>query len=470
MKSLNLAKSIALASFAFAGQAFALAPTVIPDVVVNLSGASAQQLTMGHILTNFCSGDLDTYLDRPATGSAGSAWRSYFCTMNASAPAALQGKRVLFNTRAKGGSVWGVVPVGKNWNVEYMNIAYNGGSHCTVNAGTGNYECTFTNRSTAIVNGECPLDTANYTAANRETQCAKSDGGVSDLEPAMFVDSNLPSGWTALTGTELAGLTVNSEYGVIFGISVTDDVYAALQTLQGLAPTDVPSLTKAQIAGILKGEIKTWKQLDSALTGISTSAANGYMSVCRRVNGSGTQAAQNAYFFNNPCASGFGVSEGMIAAAASSATYRVVENSSSGNVVDCMNRSFNGGLNASAPTLRYGGIGFGAIERQPGATDRWKYIKIDGVEPTVDQTITTDYDHVYEQTLQWRSTLSGDKLAALQMVLTASGDPAVLNAAGVTGVVALQANGNDWNDPADYPTTRGTRGGNSCASFKASKF
>ena len=56
------------------------------------------------------------------------------------------------------------------------------------------------------------------------------------------------------------------------------------------------------------------------------------------------------------------------------------------------------------------------------------------------------------------------------MVLTASGDPAVFNAAGVTGVVALQANGNDWNDPADYPTTRGTRGGNSCASFKASKF
>lgn len=470
MKTSNLAKAIALASFAFAGQAFALAPTVVPDVVVNISGASAQQLTLGALLTNFCAGDLDTYFDRPASGSAGSAWRSYFCTMNASAPAALQGKRILFNNRSKGGSVWGVVPVGKGQNVEYMNIAYNGGSHCTINAGTGNYECTYTSRTTALVNGECPLDTADYTAQNRETMCVKSDGGVSDVEPAMFVGNNLPTGWTALTGTELAGLSVNSEYGVIFGISVTNDVYAALQSLQGLAADQVPSLTKAQIAGILKGDIRTWKQLDPALNGISSSATGGYMSVCRRVNGSGTQAAQNAYFFNNPCASGFGVTEGMVGAAASSATYRVVENSSSGNVVDCMNRSFNSGLYASAPTLRYGGIGFGAIERQPAETDRWKYIKIGGVEPTVANVVTTDYDHVYEQTLQWLSTLSGDKLTALQMVLTASGDPAVFSAAGVAGVVALQVNGNDWNDPADEPTTRGSRGGNSCAAFKASRY
>lgn len=470
MKISNIAKAVAAASFAFAGQAFALAPTVTPDLVVNISGASAQQVTLGHLLTNFCAGDLDTYFDRPASGTAGSAYRSYFCTMNNAAPAALQGKRVLFNTRSRGGSVWGVVPVGKGWNVEYMNIGYNGGSHCAINASTHNYECTYVNRTTALVNGECPQDGADYSVANRETLCARSDGGVSDVEPAMFVDSNLPTGWNALTSAELAGLTVNSEYGVIFGISVTDDVYAALQLAQGLAASEVPSLTKSQIAGILRGDIRTWRQLDANLAGISTSSATGYMSVCRRVNGSGTQASQNAYFFNTPCASAAGVADAMVAAGASGTTYRVVENSSSGNVVDCMNRSFSGGLNTSAPTLRYGGIGFGAIERQPGASDHWKYVKIDGVEPTVDNTISTAYDHVYEQTIQWQSSLSGDKLAALQMVLTASGDPAVLTGAGVTGVVALQANGNDWNDPADYPTTRGTRGGNSCSSFRASRY
>jgi hypothetical protein len=390
--------------------------------------------------------------------------------MNSSAPAALVGKRVLFNTRSRGGSVWGVVPVGKNWNVEYMNIAYNGGSHCTVNAGTGNYECTYTTRSTAVTNGECPLDGADYSAGNRETMCVRSDAGVSDVEPAMFVGNNLPSGWTALSATELASLTVNSEYGVAFGIAVTDDVYASLQLQQGLAANEVPSLTKSEIAGILRGDIRGWRQLDANLGGISSVPNSAFMSVCRRANGSGTQASQNAYFFNAPCASAVGVADTMIAAAATSATYRVVENSSTGNVVDCLNRSFNGGLNTTSPTLRYGGIGFMALERQPSATDRWKFIKIGGVEPTIDNVVSTAYDHVFEQTIQWQSSLSGDKLAAAQMVLTASGDPAVLNGAGVTGVVALQANGNDWNDPADYPTTRGTRGGNSCAAFRASRF
>lgn len=466
MKTSNLTKAVALASFAFAGQALALAPTVTPDLTINISGASAQQLTMGHILTEFCAGDLDTYLDKPATGSAGSAYRSYFCTMNATAPAAIAGKKVLFNTRAKGGSVWGVVPLGKNWNVQYLNIGYNGGAHCTSSV-AGTYQCTIANASTAVSGGECPKDSVDYSAQDRETKCVKSDAGVSDLEPSMFVDTNLPSGWNALTAAELGALTVNSEYGVIFGIAVTNDVYAALQTLQGLSASDVPSLTKAQITGILKGNIKSWKELDSALTGISSSATGGLMSVCRRANGSGTQAAQNAYFFNTPCASSFGVTDGMVTAN-NSATYKVIENSSAGNVSDCLNNSADGKLAGS--TLKFGGIGFMAIEKQPAVTDKWKYIKIDGVEPTVDNTISTAYDHVYEQTLQWPTSVSGDKLAALQMLLQASGDPAILNAAGVSGVVALQANGNDWNLAADYPTTRGTRGGNSCAAFKASKF
>lgn len=475
MKTSNLTKAVALASFAFAGQAFALAPTVTPDVVVNISGASAQQLTMGNILTSFCNADLHTYLDKPASGSAGSAYRSYFCTMNGDAPASIAGKKVLFNTRAKGGSVWGVVPVGKNWNVQYLNIAYNGGSHCTATT-ADTYECTYTSPSTALASGECPRDSADYSAQDRETMCAKSDGGVSDLEPAMFVDTNLPSGWNALTGTELAGLTVKSQYGVIFGVAVTNDVYAALQNRQGLLPTEVPSLTKAELAAIFSGKIKSWKELDNALTSspnkeaapISGSPTVGLMSVCRRVNGSGTQAAQNAFFFNMPCAGGFGVADTMVAGPATTTTYRVVENSSAGNVDDCLNNSVDGKLSGS--TLKFGGIGFMAIERLPSGTDKWKYIKIDGIEATVDNTISTAYDHVYEQTLQWPTSVSGEKLDALEMLLAASGDPAVLNASGVTGVVALQANGNDWNLAADYPTTRGSRGGNSCSAFKASKF
>ncbi|HEX4975284.1 MAG TPA: hypothetical protein VFV48_05305, partial [Pseudomonadales bacterium] len=440
MKTSNLTKAVALASFAFAGQAFALAPTVTPDLVVNISGASAQQLTMGHILKKFCNNDLDTYLDKPTTGSAGSAYRSYFCTISSdpliNAPANLVGKKVLFNTRAKGGSVWGVVPLGRGWNVQYLNIGYNGGSHCSLTA-TNTYECTYTSPSTALLSdGECPKDSVDYSAQDRQTKCVRSDAGVSDVEPAMFVNSNLPAGWSALTASELGGLAVSSEYGVVFGVAVTNDVYAALQNMQGLSGTQVPSLTKAQITGILTGGIKSWKELDTFLTTapastsypISSSATSGFMSVCRRANGSGTQAAQNAFFLNAPCASGFGVNASMVTASASSSTYKVLENSSAGAVGDCLNKSVTAGALVGSGTAKFGGIGLMAIEKQPTASDKWKYIKIDGVEPTVDNAISTAYNNVFEQTLQWPSTTSGDTLEALQMLLQASGDPAILNA------------------------------------------
>ena len=483
MKLNKIAAAVGLIAAApFAGQVMALTPAVTPDHTINISGASAQQKTLGALLSSFCTtGSLHTYLD----GTKGKSWRSYFCTLdaaNANVPATLAGKNVLFNNRAKGGSVWGVVPVARNWEVEYMNI-FNG--NCTVNATKpAEYNCGVINRAQhdAVALGaaeECHdfLGSA-FTAA--DTMCVKSEGGVSDVEPAMFVGPNLPAGWAELSSAEQAGLTVNSEYAVIFGLHVTNDIYNDLQTAQiasGELPntcvvsthTDEcrPSMTKPQVSSILSGDLKNFKAVDPALLNVGVNGL-GFMNVCRRVVGSGTQAAANAYWMENICRNGPNGGFKNMVTAATGPTYEVTENSSSGNLVSCMQDSFDGAIKG----YPMGAVGFNAIEKQPtsskylnaaGGPGDWDYVKINGIDPTVANAITGEYDYWYEQTIQWLSTLTGPQLDALNMVKNASGDPAVMTAAGLNGVAALPSNGWDWQNAAHAPTMRGSRANNSCA-------
>jgi len=478
-----------IAAAPFAGQVMALTPAVTPDYTINISGASAQQKTLGALLASFCTtGSLHTYLD----GTKGKSWRSYFCTLdatNANVPASLAGKNVLFNNRAKGGSVWGVVPVARDWEVEYMNI-FNG--NCTVNTSKPTeYNCSVANRArhNTVVLGageECHdfLGSA-FTAA--DTQCVKSQGGVSDVEPAMFVAPNLPAGWAELSSTEQAGLTVNSEYAVIFGLHVTNDIYESLQTAQiasgnlpntcvvGDHATDTcrPSMSKTQVSSILSGDLKNFKQVDPDLVNVGVNGL-GFMNVCRRVVGSGTQAAANAYWMENMCRTGPNGGAKSMVEAIDGATYVVTENSSSGSLISCMQDAFDG-VTKGYPM---GAIGFNAIEKQPtsskylnaaGGPGDWDYVKINGIDPTVANAISGEYDYWYEQTIQWLGTLTGAQLDALNMVKNASGDPAVMTAAGLNGVAALPTNVDatganwDWQNPAHFPTMRGSRGNNSCS-------
>ncbi len=493
------------------GQSFALDPTNTPQVTVNISGASAQQKTLGALLASFCTdGSLATYLDDPEVvgASKGKKWRSYFCKMKSAAPVpdTLFGQKVLFNNRSKGGSIWGVVPVGRVWDVEYLNVFrtgtnYLGSFDCSLNStdvdGNQTFHCgwgTAGDRPSDLsVAGECktPAEGVTTDTTNKVTDCLKSHGGVSDVEPQMFIADNVPASFSggSLDSTESAKLAVASEYGVIFGISVTHDVYEDLQVAQGLSavldlvdPAKRPSMTKRAIASILRGTFKDWRLVDQTAhgrTGAKAGGGFGIMGVCRRGNGSGTQAAQNAFFMENPCRQGGLGGSLSMATKINTGAYVVVENSSSGDVIDCQNDAFNG----VAPfVVTTGAIGFNAIEKQPGAADKWAFISIDGVAPTVANAISGAYPHWFEQTIQWvKPTASGpfdgqvipqpladgvndtEELAALTMVRDASGNPTIINSVPLNGVAALSTNGHTWDDPLDFPTMRGFRGNNSCS-------
>ena len=68
--------------------------------------------------------------------------------------------------------------------------------------------------------------------------------------------------------------------------------------------------------------------------------------------------------------------------AQSYSTYKVVDNSATGDMKACLNTAATG-------TTKFG-RGFLAVENQPTASDSWKYL-IDGVEPTVANAVTSAY-------------------------------------------------------------------------------
>lgn len=416
LKPLTAACALALAGVS--GQALALGPGVTPDVQLFISGSSAQQKSLGALFGSFCkSGTLDTYFDN----GGGKQFRAYFCTFdgaNPRVPASLAGKNVLIHNRAKGGSAFGVLPVARAQAIDSMQVS---AANCT---------------STGAATWSCDISAGKLVPR-------VPDGGVSDVEPAMFVPPNVPPGGTAVTGADLANLTVGSELAVVFGVVVSNN-------------TPVSNLSRSQVASIFSGTYRDWHQVDPAIP------AGTPIQVCRRVPGSGTQAGAQAFFLNSPCSKTGAVDFVTSALSDPVSGYTVSELPSTGDLLTCVNNAAAAGKMA---------IGISGIEKQPGPTDAYKYVSIDGIAPTVQDAATGKYDYWFEQAIQWRSTTvggipapSGAQLDLLNLIKSASGDPAVITSAGIDGVAALPTNGFAPTIPftATNPVMQGSRFSNSC--------
>ena len=413
MKLNKLAIACGLAVAAISSQAMAHGPAVTPDLQVFISGASAQQNTLGKIVEGMMTaGTIDVYYD---TASNGKDYRAYFGTVSGTGTA-LDGKKVLIHNRAKGGSFQGVGPVARAQAITRM----------AVDAG-----CSATGAA---------FPAATYKCTN--TVNAIPDAGVSDVEPAMFRDNNLPAGELALNDTEMARLTVSSQNAVVMGIAVTDNF-------------PLTSLSRSQITSILSGAYRTWDQVNPTLP------AQG-ITVERRAPGSGTQASANAFFGGNPCVPAGAIPLAGAADSDPATGYTVVENGSTGNVKSA--------LTALAVAGKMG-IGLVSLENVPVAgTDKWHHIAIDGVAATEQNAWNGKYDYFVEQTFQYRNAAVGAvpapsvlAQAFLDTFSTRSGDQAVLS--GLTGAAALPTLATPVLDVAGNVTNgvmKGTKLGNTC--------
>lgn len=351
---MQLKKSVALCALALAGlagqaHAAALTPAqkaVIDDANTNnrilfISGASAVQKGFTAIISTLIPGSKTFYTDKNGKDSSGNAnthnYEAVAGTLDSTVGGAWAGKNVIIVYRVAGGSVFGVNPVARNEAIESLNVS----------------STTCNDASYAAADGSAANDKAFQCAKNTRVP----DAGVSDVAPALFkqplnTEGEIPN--AELNAAELAEFgdtTYNKPiYALAFGVPVTKNLSTALN--------------KSAIASIMAGNVGTWNQVDAALPADD-------IVVCRRVPGSGTQAVENMYFGHFPCGTSNTPADRMASSAFDpTATWTwtdangkvhsgtgkytidpnsptgglvVIENSSSGNVKECLSAAVSGG-------------------------------------------------------------------------------------------------------------------------------
>jgi hypothetical protein len=240
------------------------------------------------------------------------------------------GDDVIIINRAKGGSVFGVNPVARNEKIESLNISAAG---CTTGAGTSAspYVCALTTDATGAA-----------TPGNTDDDFISPDAGVSDVAPNLF-DGNFNTegepGVPGLSATELALLTPTPIYTLAFGVPMSDNL-------------PLFNINKSALSAVMAGNVGTWNVVNSSLPADD-------VLICRRVNGSGSQAVANLYYGNYPCDTGArantpadrgagsawnGVDKFLVEGATGATN--VVENSTSGDVRSCLNNAFDASAKA----------------------------------------------------------------------------------------------------------------------------
>jgi hypothetical protein len=405
------AVAMAVASALGASSAFALPTNAAIDVQVIQMGSSAVFLPIRQVWADYCvAGTLTQYLSNDAAPAvAGSSYQDFSCTLSTKAPipAALQGLNLLYLERETGGSVFGVNPVATSTPENYMNL-----SGCPSLA-SGTSLCTFTGTSLTS---------------------AIPDVGISDVEPKLFIPPNLPTTFpNALTTAQLGNLHIDPLLQQTFAVGVGSGV-------SGI----VKNISSSQVASLMTGGVTDWHTINQGI------AAGTLATVCLRTAGSGTQAAANALFLNNPCSP--------TGAKPLGAKPNIIFNSSTGAVLGCLDSHPNS-------------VGIFSLADGPGAADTFSVVSVDNVAASAANSAIGAYHYFVESTLQFRnSTPAGNQLTLLQTlakILSTPADLALVNA----GLPNAALNAEQANSAASAPYAAGnpvewgTRGGSTCAPY-----
>jgi hypothetical protein len=341
--------------------------------VIFISGASAVQSGFTSIIGTLFTGTPIRFSNTTASSKDFEAVAGTLATGTGD----WAGKNVIIIYRTKGGSVWGVNPVARATNITALNVTE---TTCGT-AGSGTAELPYTCSTIG--------DDVNNVGVT-------PDAGVSDVAPNLFKFPYNTEGEVSaaeLTQTELDvfeagnGGSKTGIYGLSFGVAVTKNVGAV-------------KITRSDVAAIFTGNVSNWSALGDTA---------GDIVVCRRVPGSGTQAVFNMWAGNFPCgtfnkpadrdASGaWDPVARKFTAANGAGGLIVIENSTSGDVRNCLTMAVDGGTYATkdrdgvAVAVDFGTGGYKAIGTlsmdsltSSKTTSKWQFRSLDGAG-----TITLD--------------------------------------------------------------------------------
>lgn len=431
---------------------------------ISISGASALRLSIGAYVQEICTpATLHVYFNGslPVTSTSGANHRAYACQLNAAVGAYAAGTPVVVYKRDQGGSAQGVNPIALNSAIAHLKIVNDATCAVTPNPAFSD------------------IQVPNYLCSSTENRV--SDAGISDVEPNML--NQLPNLADTTAGDPGSGPTAPVDLSNvvsapfvqgIFGVAVNKQAYLALQKTQGLdnagaideSDAKRPSLPTTFVRAVLTGGLSAtattkrgWGLVidESVDASVNTKAFN----VCRRQPGSGTQAASNIYFAQNPCAAD--VATVLRQASATTPTHAVTgsyivnEQSGTGGVETCLGTTVNNIAGAY-------GLAVLGRENNPlanGGDKGYRYVKLDGADPvrwnaTTQKGATTGhYDFVFESTLQTNSAnpnLDADKLAFITAIRTGAPKPASLAAADADTQQGVMSPTGAWSALGQYPT------------------
>ena len=299
--------------------------------------------------------------------------------------------------------------------------------------------------------------------------------GFADVEAALF----------GVSATAPVALTASQTVIVPFAPAVSVGLYHALQSVQGKTVGseligDMPSLPRSVLHGLYSGQVNSWAQVQgtsgsavgsqsvafgilsanattagTVWTGASTSSgltsapnaapANANVYVCRRGNTSGTEKSAEWFYDDQGCASvapyGFLAASTTITTALCSTVSTdgcswstaiaalnplVFPGNGTGDLLDCLVGNDQAGHFA---------IGFASIDNAPGGPggfqsntkrQNWRYIRIDGTAPSVENTAAGKWDYFAQSfayaapsTVTWAAT--GNALTLLNAITKGNG-------------------------------------------------
>jgi ABC-type phosphate transport system substrate-binding protein len=464
MKKLLLGAAVSAALFGGAAQAaITLDPaTNLPVITpantyeIFLSGSSAAGTFFNLLFTSsklpaanrICDSSKLIYKFHD-TATVGKDQVAYLCELNTANPAltglAAGKTNLLIYKRDAGGSGMGVTPVVADSAIDFLRV--DTPANCTkISDGVAGISFTKIN---------CTYTAGNVALSNSQ----KPDFGISDVDPIQFQGDNTPSGLAPVTADDVSKLTITPAAAQVFGVVVSTKLRNAMQEATfGVGSKCVgkedlscmPSLNSAQIASIFTGQISSWDQLKvsgtDSLFSIASAAnkpVSSRMHICRRGSGSGTQAQLAIKFMGYPCNSvatqgavdNTGIPESLPKA-------QIHAMSSAGAMEECLSEldsgsntvgtSFN---NTFTDGARWA-IGIQGSEKNALRTSAYRFIKIDGVEPTLDKVVRGKYKDWVELTYQYNNTHAWDQSEkeVVDEIIKEAGNPIVMAATNLGAV------------------------------------
>jgi len=470
-----------------------------PDLTLRISGAVAQTNAYNQVVTDVlaASGTLDAFSDVDAvTGSVGSNWVVHYFKGNSKLGSGLAGKKILLARRNRGGTGYGIIPLIKGIPLEHLNIVGLPQS-AWVSGGANIWQQTI---SSANASQYLEKQKSDAGAVANDPSIVLKPGTANYPDQQIELTTGLPEpGWPlGIKGIQKGGangFTLIPTAGLAYGIGVTLDLYKALQAAQkraGILPGTVtigdyteaamPTLHSNVIGSLMAGKIGAWDQIkivdktdgnsvkslvDSEIladAGVSapykesTTGANlTPVALGLRNGGAATSVIANSVFLNYPAATN------AVAPANATPNSAVDEDAALPIVkkpiivadtatllLDWQNGTnvlgFNNVVDGVGFAKRWG-MALNSADRNNTVTKDWRYIRIDGYAPTLENIAAGVYSYWAEGIVLYHSEKPNDpnwgvKTKFLRTLAQNLSSPAILSLAnttqpwGKTGAVA----------------------------------